>query len=134
MADQWGTLDWYKYLCYWEQLSSGMKRVAELVGVSESFLSRAVQGRIPTKTAQQMRTLRIHKRFYTALVLHDLVNERPLPEVANKYGCARGMLQSLQQGAATFAGISFCSCVLFYWCNLFCIESIQNKGTNISCK
>jgi hypothetical protein len=46
----------------------------------------------------------IHRRFYTALALHDLVNEVPLSEVAVKYGCSRGMLQSLQQSAATFAG------------------------------
>ncbi|KAK2169547.1 hypothetical protein LSH36_9g16021 [Paralvinella palmiformis] len=130
MADQWGTLDWYKYLCYWEQLSSGMKRVAELVGVSESFLSRAVQGRIPTKTAQQMRTLRIHKRFYTALVLHDLVNERPLPEVANKYGCARGMLQSLQQGAATFAGMVTVFCNRLGWTSLeLLLDQFQSRLT-----
>ena len=105
MVDQWSSLDWYKYLCFWEQLSTGMKRVAELVGVSESYLNRAVQGRIPSKTSQQMRTLNIHKRFYTALVLHDLVSECPLPTVAAKYGCTRGVLQSLQQGAATFSGM-----------------------------
>ena len=45
-----------------------------------------------------------HLRFYTALALQDLVNEVPLAEVAVKFQCARGFLQSLQQGAATFAG------------------------------
>jgi DNA polymerase theta len=46
----------------------------------------------------------IHRRFYTALALHDLVNEIPLAVVARKFGCSRGMLQSLQQSASTFAG------------------------------
>jgi hypothetical protein len=46
----------------------------------------------------------VHRRFYTALALHDLVNEVPLTAVATKYGCSRGMLQSLQQSAAIFAG------------------------------
>jgi DNA polymerase theta len=46
----------------------------------------------------------VHRRFYTALALHDLVNEVPLAVVAAKFGCSRGMLQSLQQSAATFAG------------------------------
>jgi DNA polymerase theta len=46
----------------------------------------------------------VHRRFYTALALHDLVNEIPLAAVAKKFGCSRGMLQSLQQSAATFAG------------------------------
>jgi hypothetical protein len=59
----------------------------------------------------------IHRRFYTALALHDLVNEVPLAVVAKKFGCSRGMLQSLQQSAATFAGgyyVSFDSQINIY--------------------
>lgn len=104
MQDQWGSLDWYQYLSMYESLSPGMKRVAELVGVRESFLHRAVSGKVPCRTGKELRTLNIHKRFYTALCLHDLVSEKPLGEVTAKYGCNRGMLQSLQQSAATFAG------------------------------
>lgn len=50
-------------------------------------------------------------RFYTALALQELVNETPINVVAVKFKCSRGMLQSLQQMASTFAGIvtSFCS-------------------------
>ena len=81
-----------------------MKRVAELVGVQERFLARAVRGRIPSKTAQQARTVAVHRRFYTALLLQDLICEMSLPDAAAKYKCNRGMLQSLQQSAATFAG------------------------------
>ena len=49
----------------------------------------------------------IHFRFYTALALQELVNERPISAVAAKYKCTRGMLQSLQQMASTFAGMGF---------------------------
>ena len=48
--------------------------------------------------------LNIHKRFYSALALHDLVKEVPLHVVCKKYGCCRGVLQTLQQSAATYAG------------------------------
>ena len=99
------SIDWYQYFCLWENLSAGMKRVAELVGVKESFLAKAVRGRILTKTDAQLRLVAIHKRFYTALVLHDLVHEMPLNEVVRKYNCNKGQLQSLQQSAATFAGM-----------------------------
>ena len=85
-------------------MTPDMRRVAELVGVEESFLARAVRGRILTKTAKQVRVVQIHRRFYLALVLHDLVNEMPLNAVGRKYGLNKGMLQSLQQSAATFAG------------------------------
>ena len=98
------SIDWYQYFCLWETLPAGMKRVAELVGVKESFLAKAVRGRILSKTDAQLKLLGIHKRFYTALVLHDLVHEMPLNEVVRKYNCNKGQLQSLQQSAATFAG------------------------------
>jgi hypothetical protein len=52
----------------------------------------------------QVQKMSVHRRFYTALALHDLVNEVPLAVVARKFGCSRGMLQSLQQSASTFAG------------------------------
>lgn len=55
----------------------------------------------------------IHRRFYTALALHDLVNEVPLNTVAAKFSCSRGMLQSLQQSAATYAG-RFCDLITSY--------------------
>ena len=48
--------------------------------------------------------MQIHKRFYAALVLHDLVREVPLMQVSQKYGAPKGTLQSLQQSAATFSG------------------------------
>ena len=84
-----------------------MRKVAEIIGVKESFLARSVRGRVPCKTAAQYTALAIHKRFYTALVLHDLVQEVPLGDVAKKFNCNKGQLQSLQQSAATFAGRYF---------------------------
>jgi hypothetical protein len=38
------------------------------------------------------------------MVLHNLVNETPLTEVAANFKVPKGTLQSLQQAAATFAG------------------------------
>ena len=32
----------------------------------------------------------MHQRFYTALALHDLVNEVPLTVVSTKYGASKG--------------------------------------------
>ncbi|KAM8880408.1 DNA polymerase theta isoform 2-T2 [Spinachia spinachia] len=102
---EWTTIDWYQFFCLWEQLSSSMKRVAELVGVQEGFLARSVGGKVVAKTEKQRRQMAVHKRFFTTLVLHDLVNEVPLGAVASKYNCNRGQLQSLQQSASTYAGM-----------------------------
>ncbi|TMW41572.1 hypothetical protein DOY81_013349, partial [Sarcophaga bullata] len=90
-------LDWLLFLDLWEKLTPAMKKVGELVGVKESF--------------------------YTALALQELVNETPINKVAVKYKCSRGMLQSLQQMASTFAGIVTSFCNSLQWDTLSLIVS-----------
>lgn len=85
-------------------MPESMKRVGELVGVEESFLVRIAKGTLNPNTVENRIKLSIHRRFYTALALQDLVNEIPLTEVSEKYQCNKGTLQSLQQSAATYAG------------------------------
>lgn len=100
----WGNIDWMFYLDLWEKLPPSMKRVGELVGVSESYIVNAARGRISTSTHQLYRKMLVHKRFFIALALQDLVNEKSLAWVCHKFSCNRGMLQSLQQSASSFAG------------------------------
>lgn len=118
VCNQWSNLDWMLYLEFWEKLTPSMKRVAELVGVQEGFIFNATRGRINTSTSKQFHRLQIHRRFYTALALQDLVNEVPLNNVASKYQCNRGMLQSLQQSAAMFAGMVTKFCSQLGWKNI----------------
>ncbi|XP_044856994.1 DNA polymerase theta [Mauremys mutica] len=103
--EEWTTIDWYQFFCLWEKLPSSMKRVAELVGIEEGFLARSVKGKIIAKTEKQHRQMAIHKRFFTSLALLDLISEVPLKDITKKYNCSRGQLQSLQQSAATYAGM-----------------------------
>ncbi|KAJ8342804.1 hypothetical protein SKAU_G00327320 [Synaphobranchus kaupii] len=115
---EWTTIDWYQFFCLWENLPSSMKRVAEMVGIQEGFLARSVGGKIVAKTEKQRRQMAIHKRFFTTLVLLDLISEVPLATVAKKYGCSRGQLQSLQQSASTYAGMVTVFCNRLGWHNL----------------
>lgn len=128
VADQWNNLDWMHVLSLWEQLPPDMKRVGELVGVEDRFIVRAMRGTINLKLEKQRQKLLVHRRFYTALALHDLVNEVPLNSVATKFNCSRGMLQSLQQSAATYAGMvtSFCHRLGWSSCELI-INQFQNR-------
>uniref|UniRef100_A0A8D0YDW5 DNA polymerase theta n=1 Tax=Sus scrofa TaxID=9823 RepID=A0A8D0YDW5_PIG len=103
--EDWTTIDWYRFFCLWEKLPASMKRVAELVGVEEGFLARCVRGKVVARTERQHRQIAIHKRFFTSLVLLDLISEVPLKEINQKYGCSRGQIQSLQQSAAVYAGM-----------------------------
>lgn len=105
ICNQWGNLDWMLFLEIWEKLPTSMKRVGELVGVREFFIYSGTRNSIKTDNSKAYQMLQIHKRFFTALALQDLVNETPITQVCKKFGCNRGMLQSLQQSASTFAGM-----------------------------
>ena len=118
IQDQWPNIDWYQYLRIWERLPAHMRRVADLVGIEEAFLARAVRGRILTRTDQHRQSLAVHRRFFAALALQDLVHEVPLNVVAWRYGANRGMLQSLQGSAATFAGMVTVFCEKLGWTNM----------------
>ncbi|KAH8312810.1 hypothetical protein KR044_013001, partial [Drosophila immigrans] len=112
-------VDWLLYLDMWEKLNPAMKKVGELVGVKEAFLVRAMRG----QTKLDYKLMQIHKRFYTALALQELVNETPINVVAHKFKCGRGMLQSLQQMASTFAGIVTAFCNSLQWSTLSLVVS-----------
>lgn len=118
MEAQWPNLDWNQFLSIWERLPSHMRRVADIVGIQEAYLSLASRGRIPTRTPQQRQQLRVHRRFFAALALQDLVREVPLNVVARRYGATRGMVQSLQSSASTFAGMVTVFCQKLGWVNL----------------
>ena len=115
---QWPNPNWYQFLRLWEKLPPDMRRVADRVGVEESFLARAVYGRITERDAQQKAVADVHRRFFMAMALNELVHEAPLGAVAERYGVARGPLQSLQQSAATFAGMVTIFCQRLNWKNM----------------
>lgn len=112
-------LDWYHFFYLWERLPPDQRSVATLVGVEEGFLTKAVAGHVPSRTVTQARAVAVHKRFYTALALHDLVQEIPLLKVAKRYRCNKGQLQSLMQSAATFAGVILMAVVFYLVCCVF---------------
>ncbi|XP_067402091.1 DNA polymerase theta [Emydura macquarii macquarii] len=116
--EEWTTIDWYQFFCLWEKLPASMKRVAELVGIEEGFLARSVKGKIIAKTEKQQRQMSIHRRFFTSLALLDLISEVPLKDIIKKYSCSRGQLQSLQQSAATYAGMVTVFCNHLGWHNM----------------
>ncbi|XP_072210786.1 DNA polymerase theta [Excalfactoria chinensis] len=128
--EDWTTIDWYQFFCLWEKLPASMKRVAELVGIEEGFLARSVKGKITAKTEKQYRQMAIHKRFFTSLALLDLISEVPLKDMTNKYGCSRGQLQSLQQSAATYAGMVTVFCNRLGWHNMeLLLSQFQSRLT-----
>eukprot|EP00401_Gymnodinium_catenatum_P045090 CAMPEP_0117611432 /NCGR_PEP_ID=MMETSP0784-20121206/82389_1 /TAXON_ID=39447 /ORGANISM="" /LENGTH=211 /DNA_ID=CAMNT_0005414873 /DNA_START=1 /DNA_END=632 /DNA_ORIENTATION=+ len=64
---------------------------------------------------ERERVLELHRRFWSALALNELVRERPLAQVAAAFGLPRGTLQSLQSLAATYCGMMYQLCVRLRW-------------------
>lgn len=128
LQSQLPQLDWYHYFSLFDKLPPQYKRVGEIVGVEEGFLARAVRGRIPTKTEEQRRKLAVHQRFYSALALLELVNEIPLRTVSRRYNINKGLLQSLQSSASTFAGMVTKFCEKLGWRSLeMLIDQFQSR-------
>lgn len=118
IVNQWPSIDWYKFYCIWDQLATDMKHVASIVGVQEGYIVRALQGKPAERTQAQREKLLVHRRFFTCLVLHDLVKESGLGPVSSKYGASKGFLQSLQSAAGTFAGMVTVFCNRLGWRNM----------------
>ena len=128
MQSQWPELDWYRYFSIYEKLPPQYKRVGEIVGVEEAFLASAVRGRVPTRSEAQRQKLAVHQRFYSALVLLELVNEIPLRTVSRRYNVSKGLLQSLQNSASTFAGMVTKFCQKLGWRNLeMLVDQFQSR-------
>ena len=73
-------------------------------------------------------------RLYSALMLHDIVRERPMCEVAARYGVARGVLQSLMQSASAFAFMTVAFCKRMGWWDLELLLSGYVKRLNLGVK
>ncbi|VDP05370.1 unnamed protein product [Soboliphyme baturini] len=111
LADMWThNFSWSNYFTIWCKLCDTQRRIGELVGVDEAVL--------------------VHMRFYNALALFDLLEETPIEVVAEKYGCNRGHLQSLQQQAATFAGMITTFCDRLGWHSLTAV--LQGFGERLA--
>jgi len=107
LADGVRDISWLDFLNIWNDLNPGDKEVGKLTGVDETFIFRAMTGVYSKRNSALTERYAIHQRFFVALALNDLVNEMPISKVAQKYSLSKGLIQSLQQSASTFAGTSF---------------------------
>ncbi|VDP91521.1 unnamed protein product [Echinostoma caproni] len=117
-------LDWFRYLERYQSLPPSDRRVADLIGVEERFITRMASGasggmqKHGETGSSHAQRLALHRRFYTALALYGLVREDGLGTVAEQFGVNRGLLQSLQQQAATYAGMVTIFCNRLGWVHM----------------
>ncbi|KAJ3090357.1 hypothetical protein HK102_004011 [Quaeritorhiza haematococci] len=106
--------NWNLFMKVYGKLSETRREIADAIGVSEGFLIRASIGQMSSDPVQQL----IHRRFFAALMLNDLVHEVDFVDVMHRYGVNRGTLQSLQTLSSTFAGMVTVFCQKLGWINL----------------
>ncbi|OQR69619.1 DNA polymerase theta-like [Tropilaelaps mercedesae] len=101
---------------FFDALSEDRRRVANLIGFDLGYVYKCIRGAASKRDKEMQEPL--HRRFYVALALNELVQEVSLADVSAKFGLQKGMLQNLQQSAATFAGMMAIFCKRLGWHNL----------------
>jgi DNA polymerase theta len=123
------SVDWNLFYTMHQSFSPDFRRVSDLVGVRQSFLMKMIKGSTSMQTCDQ-KLLKVHLRFFTSLILNDLVNETPFSTILTKYGCQKGFLQTLQQSASTYSAMITVFCNRLGWFNLeILVNQFQSRLT-----
>ncbi|KAF2984299.1 hypothetical protein EK904_000687 [Melospiza melodia maxima] len=102
--------DWMIYL---RQLSAAEQKVADIVGVPESFITKKASGQAVRKNVDNA----VVNRFYLTFVLYSLLKETNVWSVSEKFNLSRGYVQNLLSSAASFASclLHFCEELEEFW-------------------
>lgn len=98
----------------------------ERIGVDRSFLSKRAAS-LPTSSRFSesiMKQERICRRLWVAIILSDILQERPLSEVQDKYSVPRGFVQGLQDRSSRYAGMLSAFCERMGW---YDVEALISK-------
>ncbi|XP_019381493.1 PREDICTED: helicase POLQ-like isoform X3 [Gavialis gangeticus] len=97
--------DWMIYFKQYTQLSAVEQKVADIVGVPESFITKKASGQVIRTDVDTG----VVNRLYLSFVLYALLKDTNVWVVSEKFNLSRGYVQNLLNSAATF-----CSCVLHF--------------------
>ncbi|XP_038256909.1 helicase POLQ-like isoform X3 [Dermochelys coriacea] len=97
--------DWMIYFRQFSQLNSVEQKVAAIVGVPESFITKKASGQAIKKDVDNG----VVNRLYLSFVLYSLLKETNIWNVSEKFNMSRGYVQNLLNSAASFS-----SCVLHF--------------------
>ncbi|NWT15698.1 HELQ Helicase, partial [Vireo altiloquus] len=105
--------DWMIYLRQFNQLSAAEQKVADIVGVPESFITKKASGQAIRKNVD----MAVVNRLYLTFVLYTLLKETNVWSVSEKFNMSRGYVQNLLNSAASFASclIHFCEELEEFW-------------------
>ncbi|ORX86654.1 P-loop containing nucleoside triphosphate hydrolase protein, partial [Anaeromyces robustus] len=103
--------NWTHLLKLYNNLSPIHRHIANIINLNEGFIIQAIHRRPELKSSLP------YRRFYSALMLNDLIHEVDFSQVVSKYQVNRGHLQTLQVLSSTFAGMVTIFCQRMGWTN-----------------
>ncbi|NXX60535.1 HELQ Helicase, partial [Scopus umbretta] len=105
--------DWMIYLRQFNQLSAAEQKVADIVGVPESFITKKASGQAIRKNVDSA----VVNRLYLSFILYTLLKETNIWSVSEKFNMSRGYVQNLLNSAASFASciLHFCEELEEFW-------------------
>lgn len=104
---------WTVYFQQMNTLSPVELKVAGLIGVPESYITKKASGQVIKQTVDDT----IVNRFYLTLMLYDLWKQKSIWEVSEIFQQPRGLIQNLLSSAASFASCvhHFCQELEEFW-------------------
>ncbi|XP_014734477.1 PREDICTED: helicase POLQ-like isoform X1 [Sturnus vulgaris] len=105
--------DWMIYFRQFNQLSAAERKVADIVGVPESFITKKASGQAIKKNVDNA----VVNRLYLTFVLYSLLKETNIWSVSERFNMSRGYVQNLLSSAASFASclLHFCEELEEFW-------------------
>ncbi|KAM6441043.1 helicase POLQ-like isoform 2-T3 [Liasis olivaceus] len=105
--------NWMVYFKQFGQLSLIEQQVTSIVGVPESFITKKASGQA-IKNELDSNTV---NRLYLSFILHFLLKETNIWNVAEKFNISRGFVQTLLNSAASFSTsvLHFCEELDEFW-------------------
>ncbi|GMH38125.1 hypothetical protein BSKO_06009 [Bryopsis sp. KO-2023] len=120
-------IDWQKYFEVYSHLKGLEEKVAKLVGVDYSIMQALSMGqdyRSAPLGSTIWEQIRVAKRFYGALVLHEIIQEVHIDQITERYRIGRGNVYALQERSGRFASMVAAFCERMGWLDL---ESLVAK-------
>jgi hypothetical protein len=95
------------------------QHVAHLIGVNSMVIyKKAASLRIEKREYEDRLDGIRYARFFIALILHDLLAEKTIQDIIQKYQCTKSFVQQLQQSTAVFTSIVQIFAEHLSWTNL----------------
>eukprot|EP00746_Dinoflagellata_sp_MGD_P002028 gnl/MRDRNA2_/MRDRNA2_103900_c0_seq1.p1 gnl/MRDRNA2_/MRDRNA2_103900_c0~~gnl/MRDRNA2_/MRDRNA2_103900_c0_seq1.p1 ORF type:complete len:1132 (-),score=201.29 gnl/MRDRNA2_/MRDRNA2_103900_c0_seq1:6-3401(-) len=115
--------NWSLFLEMYYRLPQRERAVADAVGVKDEFLTRASHwppDRIlsDAPSSDREREVTVHRRFWYALMLNELLQEVPLSRVSKHFDMPRGEMQGLQALGAVYCRMVAVMCERLRWLDL----------------